>query len=108
MWAKPNSVTALLSPPPTVGPLDAEKIAVAVLLYVFTMAFPTSPLCLGPIQTSLEALLGFLVKTKMKAYTKLTVVMCCQIVARNSIASSSGYFRRRPPPRYAFGQDQEF
>ena len=26
-----------------VGPLDAEKIAVAALLYVFTMAFPTSP-----------------------------------------------------------------
>ena len=27
-----------------VGQLDAEKIAEAVLLYVFTMAFPTSPL----------------------------------------------------------------
>ena len=30
---------------------------------------------LGPIQTFLEAFLGFLVKTKMKAYTKLTVVI---------------------------------
>ena len=26
----------------------------------------------------------------MKAYTKLTVVMCCQIVARKSVAPSSG------------------
>ena len=41
-------------------------------------------LCLGPIQTCLEAYLGFLAKTKMKAYTKLTFVMCCQIVARKS------------------------
>ena len=30
--------------------------------------------------------MGFLVKTKMNAYTKLTVVMCCQIVARKSVA----------------------
>ena len=29
---------------------------------------------LGPIQACLKAFLGFLVKTKMKAYTKLTVV----------------------------------
>ena len=29
-------------------------------------------LCLGPIQTQLEAFLGFLSKTKMKAYAKLT------------------------------------
>ena len=65
-------------------------------------------LCLGPIQTCLEAFLGFLGKTKMKAYTKLTVVMCCQIVARKSVAPSSGDFRRRPAPRYACGQDQEF
>ena len=64
--------------------------------------------CLGPIQTHLEAFLDFLVKTKMKAYTKLTVVMCCQIVARNSVAPSSGDFRRRPAPRYVCGQDQEF
>ena len=35
--------------------------------------------------TKLEAFLGFLVKTKMKAYKKLTVVMCCQIVARKSV-----------------------
>ena len=59
----------------------------------------------GPIQTRLEAFLGFLVKTKMKAYRKL---MCCQIVARKSVAPSSGYFQRRPAPRYACGQDQEF
>ena len=29
-----------------VGPLDTEKIAEAVLLYVFTLPFPTSPLVL--------------------------------------------------------------
>ena len=62
---------------------------------------------LGPIQTRLEAFLGFLVKTKMKAYTKLTDLMCCQIVARKSVAPSSGDFRRRSAPRYACGQDQE-
>ena len=53
------------------------------------------------MQTCLEAFLGFLAKTKMKAYTKLTVVMCCQIVARKSVAPSSGNFRRRSAPRYA-------
>ena len=37
----------------------------------------TPPKRLGPIETRLKAFLGFLVKTKMKAYTKLTVVMCC-------------------------------
>ena len=45
--------------------------------------------------------MGILVKTKMKAYTKLTVVMCCQIVARKSVAPSSGDFggdRRRGTP----------
>ena len=37
----------------------------------------------------------------MKAYTKLTVLMCCQIVKRKSIAPSSGDFggdRRRGTP----------
>ena len=51
--------------------------------------------------------MGFLVKTKMKAYAKLTVVMCCQIVARKSVApfpAISGDFQRRPAPRYACGQ----
>ena len=38
---------------------------------------------------------GFLVQTKMKAYTKLTVVMCCPICDRRSLAPSSGDFRRR-------------
>ena len=47
-------------------------------------------LCLGPIQTRLEAFLGFLGKTKMKAYTKLTVVMCSQIIDRKSVAIYSG------------------
>ena len=65
-------------------------------------------LCLSPIQTSLEAFLGLLVKTKKKAYAKLIVVMCCQIVARKSVAPSSGDIRRRPAPMYACGQDQEF
>ena len=56
-------------------------------------------LCLGPIQRRLEAFLGFLVKTQIKAYKKLTVVMCCQIVARKSVAPSSGDFRRQSAPR---------
>ena len=56
-------------------------------------------LCLGPLQTRLEAFVGFLGKTKMKAYTKLTVVMGCQIVARKSVVPSRGNFRRRPAPR---------
>ena len=64
-------------------------------------------LCQAPIQTHLKAFLGFLVKTKMKAYKKLTVAICCQIVARESVAPSSGDFRRWPAPRYVCGQDQE-
>ena len=56
-------------------------------------------LYLGPIQRRLEAFLGFLVKTKMKAYKKLTVVMCCQIVGRKSVAPSSGDFRRQGSPQ---------
>ena len=36
---------------------------------------------------------------------QLTVVMCCQIAARKSVAPSSGDLRRRPAPRYACGQD---
>ena len=53
----------------------------------------STELCLGPIQRRLEAFLGFLVRIKIKAYKKLTVVMCCQIVARKSVAPSSGDFR---------------
>ena len=34
------------------GPLDAEKIPEAFLLYVFTMAFPTSPFIVREIGTS--------------------------------------------------------
>ena len=47
-----------------------------------------------PNSDSLEVFSGGLVKTKMKADTKLTVVMCCQILARKSVASSSGIFWR--------------
>ena len=57
----------------------------------------SNELCLGSIQRRLEAFLGFLVKIKMKAYKKLTVVMCCQIVARKSVAPSSGDFCRGRP-----------
>ena len=52
-----------------------------------------------PNLDTLRGILGFLGKTKMKAYTKLTVVMCCQIVDRKSVAPSSGEFWRRPVPR---------
>ena len=61
-----------------------------------------------PIQTHLVAFLGFLRKTKIKAYTKLTVVRCCHIIARTSVAPSVGNFWRQPAPRYVCGQDQEF
>ena len=40
--------------------------------------------------------MGFLGKTKIKAYTKLTVVRRCQIVARKSVAPSNGDFQRQP------------
>ena len=52
--------------------------------------------------------MGFLVKIKMKAYKKLTVLMCCQIVARKSVAPSSGDFQRRLAPRQACGPDPKF
>ena len=62
---------------------------------------------LRPNSDTFRGILGFLVKTKMKAYKKMTVVMCCQIGARKSVAPSSGDFQRRPAPRYACGQDRE-
>ena len=62
---------------------------------------------LGPIQTDLEAFLGFLGQTKMTAYIKRTVVMCCQIVTGKSVAPSSGDFRRQPEQRYTCGHYQE-
>ena len=34
-------------------------------------------------------------RKKFKAYTKLTVVMCCPICDRRSLAPSSSDFRRR-------------
>ena len=58
-------------------------------------------LCLGQIRTRSETFLGFLCKTKMKAHTKLTVLMCCQIFARKSVSPSSSDFggdRRRNTP----------
>ena len=64
-------------------------------------------LCLGPNQTRLEAFLGFLAKTKMKAYTNLTVVVCCQIVASKSVAPASDDLRWRPAPQKVCGHEQE-
>ena len=43
------------------------------------------PLMFRPNSDTFRGILGFLAKTIMKAYTKLTVVMCCQIVARKSV-----------------------
>ena len=37
---------------------------------------------------------GLPITNKIKAYTKLTVVMCCQICNRSSVAPSSGNFCR--------------
>ena len=51
-------------------------------------------LCLCPIHTNLETSEGLLVKTKMKADTKLTVVMCGQIIAKRPTAPTIGRFRR--------------
>ena len=45
--------------------------------------------------------MGFLGKTKVKAYTKLAFVMCCQIVDRKSVvhlAAVLGGDRRRSTP----------
>ena len=39
-------------------------------------------------------------KTKIKADTKLIVVMCCQIFDGMSVVQSSGNFLRQPVPRY--------
>ena len=51
----------------------------------------------------------FLVNTKIKADTKLTVVMWCQnFFYRKSIAPSSRDFRRRPPPQSTCLQVQKF
>ena len=59
--------------------------------------------CLGPIQTHLEAFLGFLGKTKMKLRQNLdldkTVVLSCPIVDRKSVAASSGDLQWQPAPR---------
>ena len=41
------------------------------------MFLKRTTLCLRPIQTNFEASEGLPVKTKMKADTKLTGVMCC-------------------------------
>ena len=46
---------------------------------------------------------GLPVKTKIKADTKLTVRMCCQIVDTRTTAPSSGRFRVRPQPQTAAG-----
>ena len=42
------------------------------------------------ILTCLEAFLILRVKTEIKVYTKLTVVMCCQICDIRYVAPSSG------------------
>ena len=66
--------------------------------------FKRTTLGLDPIQTCLETFSGFPSRTTMKAYTKLTVVMCCQIFGQRSPAPSSGNFHWRPPPLLACGQ----
>ena len=45
--------------------------------------------CLGPIETRLGAFLDFFGKTKIKAYTQMTVVMCSQIFDRKSVVSNN-------------------
>ena len=50
---------------------------------------------------------GFFINPKIKAETKLTVVMWFQICDGKSLVPSSGDFGRRPPPGQACEQDQE-
>ena len=67
-----------------------DQLAIKGPNYMF---MKRTQLCLCPIQTDLEAPEGFPVKTKMKADTKLTVVMCCQIFIRgpqHHLAAFSG------------------
>ena len=73
-----------------------------------TKRFEMNWIMFRPNSDRLRGISGFLVKTKMKAYTKQTVAMCCQVVARKSVAQSSGDIRQPPAPRYACGQDQKF
>ena len=47
----------------------------------------------GPNLETFRGIFGLPGKTKMKACKKLTGVMCYQIVARKSVAPSSGDFR---------------
>ena len=71
-------------------------------------------LCLGPILTCLQTSAGFLIDTKIKADTKLTVVIRCQIFARKSVVpeiaatvglgTRSGILRKKYFSNYIFRQ----
>ena len=69
--------------------------------------FEMSLIMLGPLLTYLQTYAGFLFKTKIKAHTKLTVVMWCQIFDRKSRAPSCSDNRRQLAPRQACGQDEK-
>ena len=54
-----------------------------------------------PNSDTFRGIFGLPGQKKIKAYTKLAVVMCCQILDRKSVAQSSGDFggdRRRGRP----------
>ena len=59
----------------------------AVTRRIFLQTIPTNT-SLDPIYMCLQTSLGFLIDTNIKTYTKLTVVMWCQIFERKSTAPS--------------------
>ena len=67
-------------------PLPGPTIFSQTLIIGPNIHFPARTVCV-------------LVKTKMKTDTKMTVVMCCQIVDRKSVAPARGNFWRRSVSR---------
>ena len=61
--------------------------------------FEINEIMFGPHLDLFIDVCSFEIDTKIKNYTKLTVVMLCQIFDRKSLAPSSGDFHQRPPPR---------
>ena len=98
-WEGGGWVTLHINPTFTYGQLDQLAIKSPN-----TNFLKRSQVCLGPILTNLQASGGFLIRTKIKAYTKPTLVMCCQIDDQKYTAPFCGRFLQRPPPLLACGQ----
>ena len=61
-----------------------------------------------PNSDMFRGIFGLTGQIKMKAYIKLTVVLCCKIVARKSVAPSSSDLWRRPAPRLPVDKIRNF